>query len=186
MPERGRRKRGSEERSRWRVLRMYVRVVLLDQQIPGRRAGGKVERLTAGPFAFFLSIRVLLYFLSFLFSPPPFPSELRPDPAFISLHRALLLLLITRGKKISTIFEMRTTFFQKLSKIDLRKKERKEIGIRNCPRLTEKDERRESKDRKIAKRKREREKKEKHRRHRVGHSLSALIDIISSHLTKKT
>lgn len=125
-------------------------------------------------------------FSSFSFFPPPFPSELRPDPAFISLHRALLLLLITRGKKISTIFEMRTTFFQKLSKIDLRKKERKEIGIRNCPRLTEKDERRESKDRKIAKRKREREKKEKHRRHRVGHSLSALIDIISSHLTKKT
>lgn len=38
-------------------------------------------------------------FSSFSFFPPPFPSELRPDPAFISLHRALLLLLITRGKK---------------------------------------------------------------------------------------
>lgn len=115
------------------------------------------------------SFRVLpLHSRAFIFSffsffPPPFPSELRPDPAFISLHRALLLLLITRGKKnFNDLRDAYNNFFQKLlSKIDLRKgrkKERKEIGIRNYPRLMEK-ERRESKDRKIAKRKEKREKK---------------------------
>ena len=55
-----REREGGEDRQR--VSWMYVRVVLLDQQIPGAEGESKVERLTAGPFL--LSIRVF-YFASF-------------------------------------------------------------------------------------------------------------------------
>lgn len=111
---------------------MYVRVVLLDQQIPGRRAGGSGEVNCRSFRVLPLHSRAFIFFLF-----PPFSFRVAPRSRvyLFSLHRAPLL-PDNEGKNFNDLRDTTSEYFfsPKLSKFQsfpdfghLRKKKKKNL-----------------------------------------------------------